>query len=120
MEHLFLLEGMLCRDCFDNRPKDAKPKRTPRSPRDKKAYNKTYRQRNAARIKPYDKERKRKKNGTALGRFVIRCGFQYVQPDNHPKFGARSTAKVYSSLAYARQGAARIEGAVIENGKVNP
>jgi hypothetical protein len=83
-------------------------------PYDKKKSNATYYEKNRERLMEYNRNYKRTKKGTVLGRFIIRSGFQYVQHHNNPKLGARSTAKIYSSLAYAQRGAANIVGAVIE------
>lgn len=125
-EHFALFAGGLCALCKDVKIVTAKkqPKPQPEKkkmgrpvgevPHDHKKYNSKYYAENKEKIREYNRNYKRMKKNTVIGRFIIRCGFQYVQPNNHPKLGARSTAKVYSSLAYARQGAKRLEGAVIE------
>ncbi len=119
---LYLVSGQ-CKECNDANPKPQT--QAPRfkktmgrpvgdAPYDKKTYNSAYYAKNKDKIREYNRVYKLTHRGSERGQFIIRSGVQYVQRSNRNKFGARSTAKVYSSLAYARQGAARIEGAVIE------
>jgi len=119
---LYLIAGQ-CTEC-----NDANPKPQTKAPRDKKkiglpvgdatydkkTYNSAYYAKNKDKIREYNRVYKITHRDSERGQFIIRSGFQYVQRSNRNKFGARSTAKVYSSIAFARQGAARIEGAVIE------
>jgi hypothetical protein len=119
---LYLVSGQ-CKECNDENPKpqtqaprDKKKMGRPvgDAPYDKKTYNSAYYAKNKEKVREYNRVYKLTHRGSERGQFIIRSGVQYVQRSNRNKFGARSTAKVYSSLAYARQGAARIEGALIE------
>ena len=117
---LYLIEGR-CKECNDSGlcPKPIKQKKkmgrpVGEVPYEKKKYNSKYYANNIEKVREYNRIYKLTHRGSERGQFIIRSGFQYVQRSNRNKFGARSTAKVYSSLAFAQQGAARIEGAVIE------
>jgi hypothetical protein len=113
-----LYQGV-CKECFDRKaPRKPQKKRgrpARRTPEEK--AKKVLEWRLAHPRTEYFRERARKLYGTELGEFVVRLGELYAQRNNKPKWGKRSTAKVYTSKAFASLCVKRHEGSVIEEVK---